>query len=204
MVKPTTVRIILTIAATLNWPVHQLDINNAFLNGHLHETVYMRKPQGFEDQNRPNYVCKLHKALYSLKQALRAWFDRLRETLLTWGFHHRKVDPSLFFFVSSKQVFFIPIYVDDIIAANRKEFLSVFTQKFHSSFALKDLGPLHYFLGIQVTRDINGFFLNQSKYALDLLEKFSMSKVNSCPTPMTLNLSLTATEGEKLQNPTMF
>lgn len=116
---------------------------------------------------------------------------------MLWGFQHSKADPSLFFLVSTSKIIFILIYVDDIIiTANKKEFLINFTQQLHRTFALKDLGPLHFFLGIQVTRSSNGFVLTQSKYAQDLLEKFSMDKVNSCPTPMTLNLSLSATEGE--------
>lgn len=75
VVKPTTIRIVLTIAATKNWEVRQLDVNNAFLNGILHEQVFMRQPEGFADPTTPNHICKLTKALYGLKQAPRAWFD---------------------------------------------------------------------------------------------------------------------------------
>lgn len=82
--------------------------------------------------------------------------------------------------------------------------MSNFTQRLHHTFALKDLGPLHFFLGIQVVRTPSGFFLTQSKYATDLLAKFSMDKVKSCPTPMALNSCLSTTEGELLINPIVF
>lgn len=76
--KASTGRIILTIAVHFNWEKRQMEINNAFLNGKLKESVFMHQPEGFIDPARPNYICKLTKAIYSLKQALRAWFDRLK------------------------------------------------------------------------------------------------------------------------------
>lgn len=206
VIKPATVRIILTIAAFLHWPVYQIDVNNAFLNGSLHETVYMQQPEGFEDPQKPSHVCLLYKALYGLKQAPRAWFEKLRATLLCWGFTHSKADTSLFFLVSASKILFVLIYVDDIIiTANKKFFLTAFIQQPHSVFALKDLGPLHYFLDIQVSRNSIGFFfLTQAKYGQDILAKFSMDKASPCPTPMTLNLSLPANEGSPLSDPTLY
>lgn len=107
----------------------------------------MAQPPSFEDKIRPKYVCKLHKALYGLKQAPRAWFEKLKCTLLSWGFYHSKVDSSLFFTVTASKVVFTLIYVGDIIiTANKNGFLNKITHKLHASFALKDLGPLHYFL----------------------------------------------------------
>lgn len=78
VIKPTTIRLVLSIALTKGWPLHQLDINNAFLNGDLNEQVFMEQPKGFVHPQYPNHVCLLKKALYGLKQAPRAWFTKLK------------------------------------------------------------------------------------------------------------------------------
>lgn len=74
VVKPTTIRTVLSLAISRSWPIHQLDIKNAFLHGLLDETVYSQQPSGFVDHMHPSHVCQLSKSLYGLKQAPRAWF----------------------------------------------------------------------------------------------------------------------------------
>lgn len=86
VIKPTTIRLVLSIAISRGWSIRQLDINNAFLNGDLNEVVYMKQPRGFEDTTRPTHVCRLDKALYGLKQAPRAWFTKLKHYLVAQGF----------------------------------------------------------------------------------------------------------------------
>jgi histone deacetylase 1/2 len=112
-VKPVTVKTVLTLAVTNKWPIQQLDINNAFLNGFLEEVVYMVQPPGFEATNK-SLVCRLNKALYGLKQA-RAWFERLRSTLVKLGFVTSKCDPSLFTLHTTHHIISLLVYVDDII-----------------------------------------------------------------------------------------
>lgn len=93
--------------------------------------------------------------------------------------------------------------MDDIIViSNQLHFLQNFTTKFHATFALKDLGPLHFFLGIQVHRTHSMFQLSQSQYIHDLLLKFGMLNSSPCPTPMAANSSLVASDGKSLPNPT--
>lgn len=87
VVKSTTIRVVLTIAVTFGWEVRQLDVNNAFLNGHLQENVFMKQPEGFIDPKKPRHVCKLVKALYGLKQAPRAWFDHFASHIIELGFY---------------------------------------------------------------------------------------------------------------------
>jgi hypothetical protein len=98
VIKPTTMRIILTLAAYFDLPLRQLDISNAFLHGYLKEDVFMAQPQGFVDHSKPDYVCKLHKSLYGLKQAPRAWFEWFTSQLKTLGFTASTADPSLFIY----------------------------------------------------------------------------------------------------------
>jgi hypothetical protein len=85
VVKPTTIRIVLSIAISRGWSLRQLDVQNAFLHGILEEEVYMKQPPGYEDKEKPSYVCKLDKALYGLKQDPRAWYARLsKKFFLSW------------------------------------------------------------------------------------------------------------------------
>lgn len=92
----TTLRLVLDVAVSNSWPVKQLDVNDAFLQGTLTEEVYMDQPPGFVDADKPDYVCRLHKAVYGLKQAPRAWYIELRTFLLSLGFQNSLADTSLF------------------------------------------------------------------------------------------------------------
>ena len=151
VIKPTIVIIILTIAAHFHWPLHQLDISNAFLHRFLKEDVHMSQPQGFTDPSKPGYVCKLHKSLYGLKQAPRAWFERFTTHLLSLSFTASTADPSLFVFHSKNATLYLFLYVDDIIITETSPTLITdFISTLQNTFELKDLEPLHYFLGLQL------------------------------------------------------
>lgn len=86
VVKPATIRLILTIFVMHGWIMRQLDVNNAFLHGNLEETVFMHQPPRFEDQSRPQHVCKLNKSIYGLKQAPWQWYKALKDALLSFRF----------------------------------------------------------------------------------------------------------------------
>lgn len=127
VIKASTVGVILSIAVQYNWEIRRMDINNAFLNGDLKETVFMRQPEGFVDDTRPQHVCRLTKAIYGLKQAPRSWYDRLKDALLNWGFRNTKSDSSLFVLMNKGDITFLLIYVDDIIiTGSNSSFLSSF------------------------------------------------------------------------------
>lgn len=154
MVKATTIRIILTLVVNNEWMLRQVDINNTFLNSDLIETVYMPHPKCFEDTRRPNYIWKLKKALYSLRQAPRAWFDKLKNALYSWGFNNSKCDTSLFSKRNKSEVIIMLVYLDDIIITrNNNKGIEEVIRRLNEAFALKDLGNLNYFLGIQVIRN---------------------------------------------------
>ncbi|GJX22303.1 ribonuclease H-like domain-containing protein [Tanacetum coccineum] len=115
VVKPATIRTVLSLALARNWPVHQLDVKNAFLNGDLTETVYMYQPPGFVDSRFPHHVCRLQRSLYGLKQAPRAWFQRFAGYALRVGFTSSRCDSSLFIYQHGTEVAYLLIYVDDIV-----------------------------------------------------------------------------------------
>jgi hypothetical protein len=142
-------------------------VQNAFLHSVLEEEVYMRHPPGYEDTRHPGYVCKLDKAIYGLKQAPRAWYSRLSAKLLQLGFVFSKGDTSLFFLRNKQVTMFILVYVDDIIVANSSQDATMcLLWNLEKDFALKDLGDLHYFLGIEVTKVKDGILLTQKNMRL--------------------------------------
>jgi hypothetical protein len=165
--------------------MRQLDVHNAFLHGFLDEDVYMSQPPGYEDKKQPNYVRKLDKAIYGLKQALRAWYSRLSMKLLQLGFKISKVDNSLFYFKNNDVTTFILVYVDDIIVtSSNSKAVSVLLQKLGDEFALKDPGDLHFFLSIEVNKVKDGIVLSQDKYASDMLKRVGMNMCKPVGTPL--------------------
>lgn len=199
MVKAAIIRIILSIAVSRGWSLRQLDVQNAFLHGHLEEEVYMDQPPGFDDFTKPHYIYKLDKSLYGLKQAPRAWFARLSNKLIDLGFSASKADTSLFFLHKGDIAIFILVYVDDIIVASSSErATTALLQDLKVEFALKDLGELHYFLGIEVNKTHNGIVLTQDKYATDLLKKVGMLNCKPATTPLSVSEKLSLHEGSLL------
>jgi hypothetical protein len=146
-------------------------------------------------------VCKLDKALYGLKQAPRAWYSRLSAKLVCLGFKPSQVDTSLFIFNKGTVQLFLLIYVDDIIvASSSSDVVDALLSDLKSDFALKDLGPLHYFLGIEVKQYSDGLLLTQEKYTNDILNRVGMLKCKSVPTPLSVDEKLSLSEGTPLSS----
>ena len=199
VVKAATIRLVLSIAVSRGWSLRQLDVRNAFLHGVLEEEVYMKQPPGFENKNAPSHVCKLDKALYGLKQAPRAWYSRLSQKMQTLGFVPSKSDTSLFVYNKCNTHIFVLIYVDDIIVTSSSdEAVTGLLKDLSAEFALKDLGELHYFLGIEVKKHENGIHLSQEKYATDLVKKAGLQGCKPSPTPLSSSEKLSLTEGQPL------
>lgn len=151
VVKASTIRVILSVVDTHGWSLRQLDFNNAFLNGSLDEDVYMVQAPGYINPHHPEYVCKLHKAIYGLKQAPRTWNNTLKTTLLHWGFRNSRSDSSLFIYHHGTYILLLLVYVDDVIlTGNDSQLINHLIKSLDSKFALKELGALRYFLGIDV------------------------------------------------------
>ncbi|WVZ78279.1 hypothetical protein U9M48_026020 [Paspalum notatum var. saurae] len=148
VVKPATVRTVLSLALSRSWPVHQLDVKNAFLHGTLTETVYCSQPAGLVDPARPEMVCQLNKSLYGLKQAPRAWYSRFATFLVSLGFTKAKSNTSLFIYCRGDETAYLLLYVDDIVlTASSQHLLQNIIRSLQQEFAMKDLCVLHHFLG---------------------------------------------------------
>ena len=202
VVKHSTIRLVLSLAVSNRWPVRQLDVQNAFLHGYLAEEVYMRQPVGFVDSQYPHHVCKLQRSLYGLKQAPRAWFQRFSDFLLHLGFQESKCDYSLFVFKQQGVYLLLLIYVDDILlTGNHPRQMHRLIQQLRTLFSMKDLGPLHYFLGVEVSYSHNLMHFSQAKYALDLLKRTNFLDAKPISTPVCAGQKLSLHEGDPHPDP---
>jgi hypothetical protein len=193
-----SIRILLAYATYHGFKLYQMDVKSAFLNGPIKEEVYIEQPPGFEDSEYPNYVYKLSKAHYGLKRAPRAWYECLRDFLITNGFKVSKANPTLFTKTVANDLFVHQIYVDDIIfgstnKSTREEFSRIMVQKFEMSM----MGELRYFLGFQIKQLQEGTFISQTKYIQDILKKFEMKDAKPIKIPMGTNGHLDLDTGGK-------
>ncbi|CAL1368595.1 unnamed protein product [Linum trigynum] len=203
VVKMTTIRLFLAIAAAQDWHVHQLDVNNAFLHGDLDQEVYMMLPPGY---NPPpgfkNPVCRLKKSIYGLKQASRQWFTKLADKLQSQGYMPSKVDHSLFYKSSGSSYTCILIYVDDlVIGGNNLADIHQLKSFLHQTFSIKDLGKLKFFLGIEVARSSKGIHISQRKYTLEILDEVDLIHSRPATTPVDYKVHLSVEHNDPYHDP---
>ncbi|GJU51722.1 retrovirus-related pol polyprotein from transposon TNT 1-94 [Tanacetum coccineum] len=178
-------RIFIANAASKNMIIYQMDVKTAFLNGELKEEVYVSQPEGLFDPDNPTHVYRLKKTLYGLKQAPRAWYNTLSRFLLESKLSNGVVDPTLFTQKIGKHILLVQIYVDDIIFASiDPKVCDIFSNKMSSKFHMSMMGQISFFLGLQVSQSPEGIFINQSKYALEILTKYRMDTSDPVDTPM--------------------
>ncbi|RDX91387.1 Copia protein, partial [Mucuna pruriens] len=197
IVKITTIYLLLAMAAIHHWPLHQLDIKNAFLHGDLDEEIYMEQPLG-----ESGLVCKLHRSLYGLKQSPRAWFGKFSQ-VQNFGMTRIKADHFVFYchFFFAKCVYLV-VYVDDIVTIRNDDTkISQLKQYLFSHFQSKDLGHLKYFLGIEVAQSKEDIVISKRKYALDNLQSTSMSNCRPVNSPTDPNWKLMVKDGEPHSDP---
>ncbi|GJR17837.1 retrovirus-related pol polyprotein from transposon TNT 1-94 [Tanacetum coccineum] len=174
------VRIFVAHAAHKSFPIYQMDVKTAFLNGPLKEEVYVAQPEGFVDPDHPEKVYLLRKALYGLKQAPRAWYDELSNFLMSKGFTKGTIDPTLFKIKYGEDILLVQIYVDDIIfGSTNPKYSKRFEKLMHSRFEMSLMGEMKFFLGLQIHQSPKGIFINQAKYALEILKKHNMDNCHS-------------------------
>nr|GFA50520.1 copia protein [Tanacetum cinerariifolium] len=179
------VRLFITYAVHKSFTVYQMDVKTSFLYGPLKEEVYVNQPDGFVDPYHPDKVYCLKKALYGYKQAPRVWYDELSTFLVSKGFFKGSNDPTLFLTKHRGDILLVQIYVDDIIFGSTNPKLSKqFEKLMHSKFEMSMMGELKFFLGIQIHQSPRGIFINQAKYAQEILIKQGMTSCDSVGTPM--------------------
>lgn len=205
------IRSIIALAAINDWEADSVDISNAYLNGVLpdDQIIYMKQPEGFH-QGDNNWVCRLRRGLYGLKQLGRLWYQRLGQVPEKNGLTKLVSDPSIYIWEGPGVKVIVPVFVDDIqIFSKLKERKDKVKQILASEFKIRDLGPINFLLSMAVTRDrkCRTIQLSQRQYILDLLERFGMSNSVPVDTPMVPGSSLskdncpqTEEEMMKMQN----
>jgi hypothetical protein len=197
----TTIHTLLAVAFVQGWSISQFDVKNAFLNGELHEDIYMHPPPGYSVPE--GMVCHLRRSLYGLNQAPQAWFQHFASVVTTAGFSANAHDLALFVHVSPHGRTLLLLYVDDmIITCDDHEYIAFVKAHLSDQFLMSDLGPLWYFFVIKIST-LEEFFLSQEKYIQDLLDRASLTDHRTAETPMELNVHLMAT-GEPLEDSTHY
>ncbi|GJV20960.1 retrovirus-related pol polyprotein from transposon TNT 1-94 [Tanacetum coccineum] len=190
-----SIRILLAYAYALDFKLFQMDVKSTFLNGFINEEVYMAQPSGFIDFEKPDHVYKLKKALYRLKQAPKAWYDRLKAFLVKHEYKIGMVDNTLFTKKKSSNLIIVQIYVDDIIfGLTYQDKCDEFAKIMHDEFEISMMGELNFFLGLQIKQIENSIFFNQSKYIKEMLKKFGLENSKPMKSPMSSDTKLTKDE----------
>jgi hypothetical protein len=175
--------LVLALAASHKWEVHQMDVKSTFLHGDLKEEIYMEQPPSYV-QNDSSLVCRLKKSLYGLKQAPRAWYAKMDSFLIATGFSRCHSYPNVYTKKVGSHLMILVLYVDDLILTRSdSKLLNHVKTSLKKKFEMTDLGFLHYFLGLQVLQTNEGIFLSQFKYACDLLRRFHMDDCKPTPSP---------------------
>ncbi|UYV73291.1 hypothetical protein LAZ67_10002537 [Cordylochernes scorpioides] len=185
VVKFDSIRTILSLCASLDMEMIQLDVKSAFLNGDLEEELYMEQPQGYENPDFPNHVCSLQKSIYGLKQSPRMWNKKFHEFLIKFDLKPSISDSCVYTMKCKQAYILLAIYVDDcLICSVNKQHLDDIVQYLNSNFEIKTF-TADYFLGLQIYRDrtTKMLFLHQASYIERTLEHYNLLdiKLQSVP-----------------------
>jgi transposase InsO family protein len=186
-----SVRLLLALAAQEGWKVHHMDVKSAFLNGDLKEVVYVVQPPGYVKKGQEHKVYKLNKALYGLRQAPRAWNTKLDTTLKRLGFSQSPLEHGLYARGVDGNRLLVGVYVDDLVVIGGCDrVIDSFKKQMMAEFRMSDLGPLSFYLGIEVHQDKGKITLSQSAYATRIVERAGLSGCNPSATPMDPRVKL--------------
>jgi hypothetical protein len=200
----TSIRTVISPASIMKWKIHQMDVKTTFLNDVIEEEeVYIEQPQGFEVHERKNHVCRL-KVLYGLMQTPRAWYLRIDGYLQILGFKKSDTDPNLYLLQVAKDPLILVLYVDDLFLTRDENLITRCKRELASELKMKDIGLMHYFLGLEVWKQLGEIFLRHGKYAIEILKIFGMMECKSMTTPMTTNLNTLGASDFDLVDLTMY
>lgn len=197
VMRQESLRLLLALSVKHGLKLHQVDVATAFLNGTLEEEVFMKQPEGFEVKGKEHLVCRLKKSIYGLKQSPRCWNAALDNQLKQMGFTQSQNDPCIYHRKIGGEMFYIAVYVDDIILAGRmEETINQMKAILARKFEIKDLGELNYFLGIKVEQRENSIWIGQPAYTANLLESFGMQDCKPVATPVNISAKLSKATDE--------
>ena len=181
--------------------MHQLDVKTAFLNGELTEEIFLKQPEGFVEKGFEDYVCKLKRSIYGLKQSARCWNVELDKKLKDMGFKQCISDPCIYIKDTEEGYCLIAVYVDDLIVGGENDKNIEYTKKTISDkFEVTDMGALHYFLGVKVIQnpDTGEIWIGQPNFTRELLKKLKMAECKPVDTPSDPSIKLSKkTENEE-------
>ncbi|CAI7891798.1 unnamed protein product [Closterium sp. NIES-54] len=203
--KMTTLRVLLHVAAERDYELHSLDISTTFLQGSLHEEIWLRRPPGFTGTFPAGTQWRLRRLVYGLRQAPREWHDTLRNTLVALGFAPSPADPSLFLGTDTLlPPFYVLVYINDLVFATADtEALTLVTSELQKRHTCTDLGELRGYLGLQITRDRarRTITLTQSHMVHQVLQHFGFQFSSPQPTPLSTSHSLSAPPSDESVEP---
>ncbi|CAI7822449.1 unnamed protein product, partial [Closterium sp. NIES-53] len=203
--KMTTLRVLLHVAAQRDYELHSLDFGTAFLQGSLHEEIWLRRPPGFTGSFPFGTQWSLRRPVYGLRQAPREWHDTLRTTLAALGFAPSTADPSMFLRTdTSLPPFYVLVYVDDLVFATADtEALALVKSDLQKRHTCTDLGELRSYLGLQITRDRarRTITLTQSHMVQQVLQRFGFTWSSAQATPLATGHSLSAPPSDESVEP---
>ncbi|CAI7742089.1 unnamed protein product [Closterium sp. NIES-54] len=199
--KMTTLQVLLHVAAQRNYELHSQDFSTAFLQGSLHQEIWLRRPPGFNESFPTGSRWSLWRPVYGLRQAPREWHDTLRTTLAALGFAPATADPSLFLRSdTSMPPFYVLVYVDNLVFATAdSEALTLVKSELQKRHTCTDLGELCSYLGLQITRDRarRTITLTQSHMGPQVLQRFGFQFSSPQPAPLFTSHSLSAPPSDK-------
>ena len=195
VVRFSSIRSLLAFAVQNNMLIHQMDVVTAFLNGELDEEIYMQQPTGYVIPGKEHLVCKLKKSLYGLKQSPRCWNKAFRDYMEVIGFSQSAADPCVFIRIKDTMTI-VAVYVDDLILiAVTPEEMQKVKQTLADRFKMKDMGRLHYCLGVSIIQDEGCIWLHQKQYVLNMLKRFGLTEAKTVSTPADLSVKLVKDDG---------